>query len=49
MDKTLMTNKLDDFPMVADEAKKDPLLIQKFFLSSWDPDASTQLASYNGP
>jgi hypothetical protein len=38
-DKTLTTNKLDDFLMVADKAKKDSLLIQNYFLSSWDPDA----------
>jgi hypothetical protein len=39
VDSTLTTNKL---------AKKDPLLMQKYFLFSWDPDASTQLASNNG-
>jgi hypothetical protein len=46
---TLTTDKLDDFCMVADEAKKDPLLIQNYFLSSWDPVTLTQLASNNGP
>jgi hypothetical protein len=49
MDETLTTNKLDDFLLVADEAKKDPLLIQKYFLSSWDPLTLTQLESINGP
>jgi hypothetical protein len=51
MDETLTTNKLDVFLflMVADEAQKSPSLIQIYFLSSWDPDASTQLASNNGP
>jgi hypothetical protein len=34
LDKTLMTNKPDDFLMVVVEAKKDPLLIQKYILSS---------------
>jgi hypothetical protein len=49
VDETLTTDKLDDLLTVADKAKKDPLLILKYFLSSWDPDASTQLASNNGP
>jgi hypothetical protein len=49
VDKTLSTNKLDDFLMVTDKAKKDPLLICKHFLPSWDPLTSTQLASNNGP
>ncbi len=49
VDKTLTTDKLDNFPKVADEAKEDPLLIQKCILSSWDPVNSTQLASNNGP
>ncbi len=35
--------------MVTDKAKKDPLLICKHFLPSWDPLTSTQLASNNGP
>jgi hypothetical protein len=35
--------------MVADKAKKDPLLIHKHFLPSWDPLTSTQLAWNNGP
>ncbi len=48
IDKTLMTDKLDNFLTVADEAKKDLLLIQKYFLSSWDPVTLTQLASNNG-
>jgi hypothetical protein len=48
VDKTLMTDKLDDFLMVADEAKKDQSLIQKYVLSSWDPVTSTQLAIING-
>jgi hypothetical protein len=36
MDETLMTNKLDVFLflMVKDEAKRNPSLIQKYFLSS---------------
>jgi hypothetical protein len=49
VDKTLSTNKLDNFLTVTDEAKKDPLLICKHFLPSWDPLTSTQLASNNGP
>jgi hypothetical protein len=49
IDKTLSTNKLNDFLRVADKAKKDPLLICKHFLPSWDPLTSTQLASNNGP
>ncbi len=36
MDETLMTDKLDNFLLDANEAKKDLLLIQKYFLSSWD-------------
>ncbi len=48
-DETLTTDKLDNFLTVADEAKKDLLLIQKYFLSSWDPVTSTQLALNNGP
>jgi hypothetical protein len=47
VDKTLTANKFDDFLTVKDEAKKDPLLIQKYFVSSWDPVTLTQLASYN--
>jgi hypothetical protein len=46
---TLSTNKLNKFLTVADKAKKDPLLIHKHFLQSWDPLTSTQLASNNGP
>jgi hypothetical protein len=49
VDEMLSTNKLDDFLMVADKAKKDPLLICKHFLPSWDPLTSMQLASNNGP
>jgi hypothetical protein len=49
VDKTLSTNKLSDFLMVADKAKKDRLLICKHFLPSWDPLTSTQLALNNGP
>jgi hypothetical protein len=37
VDKTLTTDKLNTFLTVADEAKKDLLLIQRYFLSSWDP------------
>ena len=48
-DKMLSTNKLDNFLMVTGEAKKDPLLICKHFLQSWDPLTSTQLASNNRP
>jgi hypothetical protein len=49
IEKTLSTNKLDNFLTVADEAKKDPSLIHKHLLPSWDPLTSTQLASKNGP
>ncbi len=49
IDETLSSDKLNKFFMVADKAKKDPLLICKHFLPSWDPLASTQLASNNGP
>jgi hypothetical protein len=35
--------------MVVDEAKKDLLLMQKYFLSSWDPETLTQIAWNNGP
>ncbi len=49
IDKPLSTNKLDKFLAVADKAKKDPLLICKQFLPSWDPLTSTQLAWNNGP
>jgi hypothetical protein len=49
VDKTLTADKLNNFCMVADKAKKDLLLIQKYFLSSWDPETSTQLASNNRP
>jgi hypothetical protein len=49
VDKTLTTDKLDDFLTVVDEAKKGPLLIQRYFLSSWDPVTLTQLALNNGP
>jgi hypothetical protein len=48
VDKILTTDKLNDF-LTADEVKKDPLLNQKYFLSSWNPVTLTQLASYNGP
>jgi hypothetical protein len=37
----LSTNKLDNFLTVADKAKKDPSLICKHFLPSWDPLTST--------
>jgi hypothetical protein len=49
VDKTLMADKLDNLLMVAYEAKKDPSLIQRYFLSSWDPGTLTQLALNNGP
>jgi hypothetical protein len=49
MDKTLTTDKLDSFLMVTDKTKKDPLLIQRYFLSSWNPVTLTQLALNNGP
>jgi hypothetical protein len=49
VDNTLTTDKLDDFLMVADEAKKNLSLIQRYFLSSWDPVTLTQLALNNGP
>jgi hypothetical protein len=47
IDEMLSTDKLDNFLTVADEAKKDPLLICKYFLPSWDPLTSTQLALNN--
>jgi hypothetical protein len=47
VDKTLSTGKLDNFFMVADKFKKNPSLIHKNFLPSWDPLTSTQLASNN--
>ncbi len=49
VDKTLSSDKHNKFLTVADEAKKDHLLIPKHFLPSWDPLTSTQLASNNGP
>jgi hypothetical protein len=49
VDEMLSTDKLDNFLMVADKAKKDPLLIRKHFLPSWDPLTPTQLASNNRP
>jgi hypothetical protein len=49
IDKTLSTDKLDNFLMVADKVKKDPSLMCKHFLPSWDPLTSTQLALNNGP
>jgi hypothetical protein len=49
VDKTLTTDKLNNFLTVTYEAKKDPPLIQKYFLFSWDPVTSTQLALNNGP
>jgi hypothetical protein len=49
VDKTLTTDRLDNFLRVADEAKKDQLLIQRYFLFSWHPVTLTQLASNNGP
>jgi hypothetical protein len=49
VDKTLSSNKLDKFLTVADKAKKDPSLICKHFLPSWDPLTSTQLALNNRP
>jgi len=47
VDETL--NKLNDFLEVMANAKKDPLLIKKHFLLSWDPKSPTKLASNNGP
>jgi hypothetical protein len=49
VDKTLPSEKLDKFLTVAGKAKKDPSLIPKHFLPSWDPATSMQLASNNGP
>jgi hypothetical protein len=49
VDKTLSTNKLNNFLTVAEEAKKYPSLICKHFLPSCDPLTSTQLVSNNGP
>jgi hypothetical protein len=49
VDKSLSTNNLDNFLMVTDKVKKDPPLICKYFLPSWDPLTSTQLALNNGP
>jgi hypothetical protein len=49
IDETLSSDKLDKLLMVADKAKKDPLLICKRFLPSWDPLTSMQLALNNGP
>ncbi len=49
VDEMLSTNKLNDFLTVADKAKKDPLLICKHFLPSWDTLTSMQLASNNRP
>jgi hypothetical protein len=40
-DETLTTDKLENFFTIADEAKKDPFLIQRYFVSSWDPVTST--------
>jgi hypothetical protein len=49
IEETLSSDKLDGFLMVTDEAKKDPLLICKRFLPSWDPLTSMQLVSNNRP
>jgi hypothetical protein len=49
VDEKLSTNKLNNFLMVADKAKKEPSLICKHFLPSWDPLISTQLALNSGP
>jgi hypothetical protein len=49
LNKTLSTNKLDNFLTVGDKAKKDPSLIHKHFLPSWDPLTFMQLASNNRP
>jgi hypothetical protein len=49
IDKTLSSDKLNKFLMAADKVKKEPTLICKHFLPSWDPLTSTQLASNNGP
>ncbi len=49
VDKSLMSDKLDNFLTVADEAKKDLLLIQKYFLFSLDPVTLTYFALNNGP
>jgi hypothetical protein len=49
VDKTLTIDKHGNFLTVADEAKKDPLLIQKYFLSSWDSVTLNQHASNNRP
>jgi hypothetical protein len=48
VDKTLSSEKLNKFLTVADKAKKDPSLICKHFLPSWDPLTSTQLMLNNG-
>jgi hypothetical protein len=48
IDERLSTNKIDEFLTVADKAKKDPLLIHKHFLPSWDSLTSTQLALNKG-
>jgi hypothetical protein len=49
VDKMFSTNKLDNSLTFADKAKKDPLLLYKHFLPSWDPLTSMQLALNNGP
>ncbi len=49
VDKTLTADKLKDFLTVADRGKKDPLLIQRYFVSSQDTVTLTQLVSNNGP
>jgi hypothetical protein len=50
VDKMLSTSNLDFFLMVSDKAKKNPSLICKHFLPSWDLLTSTQeLASNNRP
>jgi hypothetical protein len=49
VDKTPTPDKIDNFLTVADEAKKDPSLVWKFSLSSWDPVTLTQLALNNRP
>jgi hypothetical protein len=41
IDKTLSTDKLNNFLMVADKAKEDSLLLCKHFLPSWDLFTST--------
>jgi hypothetical protein len=49
VDETLTNNKLENFLTVTGKAKKNLSPTQNYFLCSWDRDASTQLASNNGP